>query len=447
MPDRKNLMTEMNRESQEATEVAQNKRRTFLGMGAIWWVRIGAFMAVVGPGIITANVDNDAGGITTYSISGASFGYTLLWSLIPITIALIVVQEMASRLGTYTGKGFADLIREKWGIRVTFYLMMALLVVNLANTMAEFAGWAEALQIFGISKYVSVPIGALVVWLLVARGNYKVVERIFLIATTIYITYIVSGFMAKPDWMLAAKDTILPPVSGQPTAYWITLVGVIGTTIAPWMQFYQQSSVVEKGIKPKDYKIARLDTIVGCIMAVTVAAFITFACAATLNKAGIQVTSAANAALALEPFAGKYASILFAIGLANASLFAASILPLSTAYTLSEGMGWEGGVSRKQQEAPQFHAIYTGMIVIGALVVLIPNAPLIPIIFISQVMNGVLMPVTAFFALKLVNERSLIGDAVNSRKFNVLAWACVAFGALGSIIMVVSMLFPQALGG
>jgi NRAMP (natural resistance-associated macrophage protein)-like metal ion transporter len=408
--------------------------------------RIGVFMAVIGPGIITANVDNDAGGITTYSIAGASFGYSLLWSLIPITIALIVVQEMASRLGVYTGKGFADLIREKWGIRTTFWLMMALLTVNFANTCAEFAGWAAALEMFGVSKYVSVPIAAFTVWILVARANYKTVEKIFLIATTVYITYLVSGFMAKPDWMMAVREIAVPPVSGQPPVYWLTLVGVIGTTIAPWMQFYQQSSVVEKGIKPKDYRAAAADTIVGSLMAVTVATFITLACAATLHKAGIQVTSAEEAAKALAPLAGKYASLLFAIGLANASLFAASILPLSTAYTISEGMGWEGGVSRRRHEAPQFHAIYTGMIVLGALVILIPNAPLIPIIFGSQVMNGLLMPITAFFALQLVNDRSLIGDAVNTKGYNVLAWACVAFGALGSCIMVVSMLFPSLLG-
>jgi NRAMP (natural resistance-associated macrophage protein)-like metal ion transporter len=400
------------------------------------------FAAVVGPGIITANVDNDAGGITTYSIAGASFGYSLLWSLIPITIALMVVQEMAARLGVYTGKGFADLIRERWGIRVTFYLMIVLLVVNFANTLAEFAGWAAALEIFGVSKYVSVPIGAFVVWLLVARGNYKVVEKIFLIATTIYITYIVSGLMAMPDWAQAGREVLAPPVLGQPAEYWICLVGVIGTTIAPWMQFYQQSSVVEKGIRPKDYKLAAIDTIVGCAMAVIVATFITFACAATLHKAGITVQFAEDAAKALRPLAGNYAAILFAIGLANASLFAASILPLSTAYTISEGLGWEGGVSRSSKQAPEFHAIYTGMIVLGAAIILIPGVPLIPVIFGSQVMNGVLMPVTAYFALKLVNDRRLIGDAVNSKRYNVLAWSCVGFGGIGSAIMVTSMLFP-----
>lgn len=408
--------------------------------------RIAMFFAIVGPGIITAMVDNDAGGVTTYSIAGASFGYSLLWALVPITIALIVVQEMASRLGVHTGKGFADLIREKWGIRVTFYLMIALLVVNFANTLAEFAGWAASLELFGISRYVSVPIGAFVVWIMVARGNYKVVEKIFLIASTVYITYIVSGWMAGPDWGEAVREIVMPPIAGQPTAYWITLVGVIGTTIAPWMQFYQQSSIVEKGIKPRDYKLAAIDTIVGCVLAVVVATFITLACAATLHPAGITIQFAEQAARALEPLAGKYASVLFAIGLANASLFAASILPLSTAYTISEGMGWEGGVSKKQKEAPGFHAIYTGMIVIAAGIILIPGVPLIPVIFGSQVMNGVLMPITAYFALQLVNDRRLIGDAVNSKRYNALAWGCVAFGGLGSAIMVTSMLFPNLIG-
>jgi NRAMP (natural resistance-associated macrophage protein)-like metal ion transporter len=409
-------------------------------------VRLALFFAVVGPGIITAMVDNDAGGVTTYSIAGASFGYSLIWALIPITIALIVVQEMASRLGVYTGKGLADLIREKWGIRVTFYLMIALLVVNFANTLAEFAGWAASLELFGINRYVSVPIGAFVVWIMVARGNYKVVEKLFLIASTVYITYILSGWMAGPDWGQALKEIVVPPVAGQPTSYWITLVGVIGTTIAPWMQFYQQSSIVEKGIKPREYKLAAIDTIIGCIAAVIVATFITVACAATLHKAGVNIQFAEQAAKALEPLAGKYASIFFAIGLANASLFAASILPLSTSYTIAEGFGWESGVSKTRKQAPEFHAIYTGMIVLGAAIILIPGVPLIPVIFGSQVMNGVLMPITAYFALQLVNDRKLIGDAVNSKRYNVLAWSCVAFGGLGSAIMVTSMLFPSLLG-
>jgi NRAMP (natural resistance-associated macrophage protein)-like metal ion transporter len=412
------------------------------------WVAVLAFLAVIGPGIITANVDNDAGGIATYSIAGSSFGYTLLWSLVPITIALIVVQEMASRLGVMTGKGFADLIREKWGIRVTFYLMVALLFVNLANTMAEFAGWAGSMEIFGVNKLVSVPIAALVVWLLVVRGSYNSVEKIFLFFTVIYVTYIVSGFMAKPDWGLALHQTLVPPLSGK-SAYWVCLVGVIGTTIAPWMQFYLQSAVVEKGVKPKDYKASATDVIVGCIITDVVAMFIIVACAATLNRHGLtNITSAEQAALALEPLAGKYASVLFAIGFANASLFAASILPLSTAYTVVEGLGWEGGVNRSFREAPQFNWIYTGMIFLGAAaIILIPQGALIPVIFGSQVLNGVLVPVTAFFALRLVNDRSLIGDSVNSPAYNVLAWACVLACSGAAIFMMLTTLFPHMLPG
>ncbi|HEY3318132.1 MAG TPA: Nramp family divalent metal transporter [Coriobacteriia bacterium] len=406
------------------------------------WAAVLAFLAVIGPGIITANVDNDAGGIATYSIAGASFGYTLLWSLIPITIALIVVQEMASRLGVMTGKGFADLIREKWGIRVTFYLMIALLFVNLSNTMAEFAGWAGSMEIFGVSKFVSVPIAALVVWLLVVRGSYNSVEKIFLFFTVIYVTYVISGFLARPDWGLALHQTLVPPISFKVT-YWVTLVGVIGTTIAPWMQFYLQSAVVEKGIKPKDYTASATDVIVGCIITDVVAMFIIVACAATLNKHGITVSSAENAALALEPLAGKYASVLFAIGFANASLFAASILPLSTAYTVAEGLGWESGVNRTFGEAPQFNWIYTGMIFLGAsAIILIPQRLLIPVIFGSQVLNGVLVPVTAFFALRLVNDRSLLGEHVNGRWYNYLAWASVLACSAAAIFMMITALFP-----
>jgi NRAMP (natural resistance-associated macrophage protein)-like metal ion transporter len=405
-----------------------------------------AFLAVIGPGIITANVDNDAGGIATYSIAGASFGYTLLWSLVPITIALIVVQEMAGRLGVMTGKGFAALIREKWGIRVTFYLMIALLFVNLANTVAEFAGWAGSLEIFGVSKYVSVPIAAFVVWLLVVRGSYNSVEKIFLFFTLIYVTYIVSAVLAKPDWGLAAHQTIAPTLSFK-TSYWVMIVGIIGTTIAPWMQFYLQSSVVEKGIKPKQYFANATDVIVGCIITDVVAAFIILACAATLNKHGISIQSAKDAALALQPLAGKYAALLFAVGFANASLFSASILPLSTAYTVAEGMGWEGGVDHAFHDAPQFNWIYTGMIIIGAAIILIPGAPLIPLIFGSQVLNGILVPVTAFFALMLVNDHSLMGKHANGRVYNWLAWACVLACSAAAIFMMVTAIAPNLLPG
>ena len=409
-------------------------------------VAVLAFLAVIGPGIITANVDNDAGGIATYSIAGAQFGYKLLWSLIPITIALIVIQEMAGRLGVVTGKGFASLIREKWGVRVTFYLMIALLFVNVANTVAEFAGWAGSLEIFGVSKFVSVPIAAIVVWVLVEKGTYSSVEKIFLFFTVIYATYIISGFLARPDWGLALHQTLVPQLSSA-TSYWVMLVALIGTTIAPWMQFYLQSAVVEKGVRPKDWKANTTDIVVGCIITDVVALFIVVACAATLHAHGIAINDAKDAAVALAPLAGKYAATLFAIGFANASLFAASILPLSTAYTVAEGFGWERGVNHDFDAAPQFNWIYTGMIVIGAAIVLIPGAPLIPLIYGSQVLNGVLVPVTAFFALRLVNDKSLMGERVNSRGYNVVAWVCVLSCSAAALFMMLTTVAPNLLHG
>jgi len=309
------------------------------------------FLAVMGPGIITANVDNDAGGIATYSMAGASYGYTLLWSLIPITIALIIVQEMVARMAVATGKGLADLIRENYGVKVTFYLMLVLFVVNLTNVMAEFAGVAASLEIFHISKYISVPLSAFFVWFLVVKGTYKSVEKVFLFACLFYVSYIVSGFMAKPDWNEVLRNTVAPEITWN-FNYTIMLVGLVGTTIAPWMQFYLQSSIVEKGVSADDYKPLRVDVIVGCIIAPVVAFFIMVACAATLHKNGITVETAQDAALALKPLAGIYASWLFSFGLFIASIFAASILPLSTAYSICEGMGWDAGVDKRFEEAP-----------------------------------------------------------------------------------------------
>ena len=403
-------------------------------------------LAILGPGIITGNVDNDAGGITTYSVIGARFGYSMLWMLLLITFTLAMIQEMSARMGVVTGKGLADLIRERFGIRLTMVVMVLLVFTNLTNTMGEFAGVAGASSILGLNRFIAIPVVAFFVWFLVVKGSYRAVEKVLLLFCVLFLTYVISAFMAHPNWGAVARSTVVPSFQMNPE--FISLfIATIGTTIAPWMQFYQQSSVAEKGIKPRMYKMAALDTIVGCVITNVVAVFIIVACAATLHMKGITVTSAAEAAKALIPFAGQYAGLLFAIGLANASLFAASILPLSTSYTICEGFGWESGVSRSPKEAPQFHAIYTGMIVLAAAIIMIPNIPLIPVIFISQVMNGMLMPVTAYFALRLVNDRKLIGDAVNSKKYNVLAWACVGLGGTGSVIMVVSMIFPHLLGG
>lgn len=393
------------------------------------------FLAVMGPGIITANVDNDAGGIATYSLAGAHFGYTLLWSLVPITLALIVVQEMCARMAVATGKGLADLIRENFGVKVTFYLMFALLLVNITNVMAEFAGVAASLEIFHISRFISVPLAALAVWMLVVRGNYKSVEKVFLFACLFYIAYVVSGFIAKPDWMEVAHQTFTPKVTFD-LKYSIMLVGVIGTTIAPWMQFYLQSSIVEKGIVPEDYNHIRLDVIVGCVIAPLVAFFIVVACAATLFKAGVHIEDAKQAALALQPLAGDYAAWLFAVGLFVASIFAASILPLSTAYCVCEGMGWEAGVDKRFEEAPQFFGLYTAMIVIGFVAVLLPHFPILGIMYFSQVGNGVLLPFILIYMLVLINNKGLMGEFTNSRLFNAIAILTVVTVIVLTLIMV-----------
>jgi NRAMP (natural resistance-associated macrophage protein)-like metal ion transporter len=382
------------------------------------------FLSIIGPGIITANVDNDAGGIATYSVAGAQYGYALLWSLIPMLVVLFMIQEMVARLGVVTGKGLSDLIREQYGVKITFFTMLALLLTNFGNITAEFAGLAASLEIFGISRYISVPLGAAAVWYLVVWGNYRVVEKVFLFACTVYLSYVISGFMANPPWGEVMMAMVIPTFHFEQN-YIFMLIGIIGTTIAPWMQFYQQASIVEKEIQVKDYRYVWWDVAVGCIFAVIVVFFIMVACAATLHANGILVKTAEDAAVALAPLAGKYAGVLFAIGLANASLFAASILPLSTAYSICEGMGWEAGVSKDFKDAPQFMGLYTGLIVLGAAFILIPGAPLIEIMLMSQVINGILLPFVLVFILLLVNNRELMGEHVNGRLYNGLSWLSV----------------------
>lgn len=398
------------------------------------------FLAVMGPGIITANVDNDAGGIATYSLAGAHFGYTLIWSFIPITFALIVVQEMCARMAVVTGKGLADLIRENFGVKVTFYLMLVLFVVNLTNVMAEFAGVAASLEIFHISKFFSVPIAGFFVWMLVVKGTYKSVEKIFLFACFFYIAYVISGFIARPDWNDVFAQTISPKFDFD-LNYSVMLVGIIGTTIAPWMQFYLQSSIVEKGITVEDYKHVRLDVVGGCILAPAVAFFIVVACAATLFNAGIEIESAKDAALALRPLAGNYATWLFAFGLFNASIFAASVLPLSTAYCICEGMGWDAGVDKRFEEAPQFFLLYAAMIIVGAGVVLIPKFPLLKIMYFSQVGNGILLPFILIYMLILINNKDIMGEFTNGKFFNMIAIFTVVIVIILTLVMVGFSLF------
>ena len=404
--------------------------------------RLALFLAVVGPGFITATVDNDAGGIWTYSVAGAQFGYTLLWVMIPTTIALVVVQEMASRMGAVTGKGLSDLIREEFGFRITFFLMLALVVTNFGNVMAEFAGVASSLELFGVSRYIVVPAAAAIVWLLVVKGTYDSVEKIFLVASGFYICYIVAGVLARPDWKAAAFATVTSPesVGIRNYGYLYMVIGLVGTTIAPWMQFYLQASVVEKGITKRQYRAARWDVIVGCLFAAVVAWFIVVACAATLHSTGqTEIRDAADAAQALRPLAGEYAYLLFAAGLFNASLFAASILPISTAYAVCEGLGFESGLDKKFHEAPAFYWLYTALIVIGAGVLLVPGFPLAHIMVLSQVVNGVLLPFVLIFMLFLTNDRELMGDQINSRGFNIVAWATVVV----MIVLTVAMVLTQ----
>lgn len=403
------------------------------------WAGLLIFLAVIGPGVITSNVDNDAAGIATYSIAGAHYGYSLIWSLIPITIALIVIQEMIARMGVVTGKGLSDLIRENFGVKITFYLLLTLIFANFGTTIAEFAGIAASLDIFGVSKYISVPVGAILVWVLVVKATYKSVEKIFLVACLVYLTYIVSGFLARPDW-IAVKDSILTPNLEFSAGAFGMLIGLAGTTISPWMQFYLQSTVVEKDVKLENYKYSRADMITGSFMVNIVALFIMVACAATLFEAGVKIEAAKDAAMALAPLAGKYASSLFAFGLLNASLFAASILPLSTAYVVCEGMGWEQGVDKKFSEAPQFYGLYSLLIFLGAGVVLWPNLPLIPIMFISQVINGIVLPVILVFILILINNEKIMGSYTNGRGFNILAWLTVTILVVLTILLLLLML-------
>ena len=398
--------------------------------------RLALLLAVVGPGIITANVDNDAGGITTYSVAGASYGYTLLWMLPLVAIALIIVQEMSARLGVVTGKGLADLIRERMGVRVTALILALLLFVNLANTVSEFAGVAASMELFGVSKYISVPLAAVAVWFLIVKGSYKTVERVFLLASAIYLSYVASGFIAAPNWSEVGR-AVLSPSFNLDVGFVTIFVTIIGTTIAPWMQFYQQSSIVDKGIQIKDYAYERVDVVVGSLFAVFVAAFITIACANTIFRSGLTITTAKDAALALGPLAGRYASILFALGLLNASLFSAAILPLSTAYTVCEAFGWENSVSRELKDAPIFFGIYTALIILGAAIILLPIRSLIQAMLISQTFNGVLLPVILVIMLVLINDKRLMGKFRNGRLFNILAWATVIILILLALILIV----------
>jgi len=418
------------------------------------------FLSIIGPGIITANADNDVGGITTYSIAGAQFGYSMLWLLIPVTVALIVTQEMCARMGAVTGKGLADLIRENFGVRVTAIVLLLFVLGDLGNTAAEFAGIASAapiLQTYAafLSKNLLVPLGAIFVFVTITRGNYKIVERVFFCFCIVYLAYVGSGFLVHPPWGEVLRQTIVPHFTPT-SAYLLTAIGVIGTTISPWMQFYIQSAIVEKGVRIKEYPYSRLDVISGSVITDVIAFFIIVSSAATIFAynahvpAGhhpITINDAADVASALQPLAGKYASLLFAIGLLNAAIFTASILPLSTAYYVCEAFGFESGVEHRFRDAPIFYTLYAGMIFIGAGFVLLPGAPLLATIFYSQVVNGALLPVVLVLMLVLINNPRIMGTYVNGLAFNIIAWATVIIvGALTVVSTIQSLFAPAAAG-
>jgi Mn2+/Fe2+ NRAMP family transporter len=394
----------------------------------------------MGPGIITANIDNDASGITTYSVAGARFGYGLLWTLIPTTVALVVIQEMIARMGIITGKGLSDLIREKYGIKTAFYMMLGLLIANFGNTVANLAGWAASMEILGFNKYIMVPAGAIVIWMLVTRGSYWFVEKILLFACLLYFGYVISGFVAKPDWAPVLRSAVLPQMQWK-SEYVMLSIAIIGTTITPWMQFYLQSSIAEKGIKKEHYKMSRIDVVVGCFITDIISFFIIVTCGALLFPHGIRINEASEAAIALRPLAGDYAYLIFALCLANASLLGAIIVPLATAYYICEAMGWEAGVNKTFHEAPQFMWIYTLTIALASVVILIPKAPLVFLMVLSAFLNGLLLPFVLIYALLLVNDTKLMGDYTNPRSYNYISWATVlAIVGLTVFLIVVNIL-------
>lgn len=382
------------------------------------------FLTILGPGIITGSVDNDAGGITTYSVAGATYGYNMLWTLIPCFIVLLVVQEMNARMGIVTKKGLADLIRENFGVKITFFIFLGLIIADIGNTATEFAGVAGSMQVFGLSKYISVPIGALFVWFLVVKGSYKSAERIFLVFSVFLLSYVVSAILAKPDWSQIGTAMVKPQIQ-MSGAYISMVIGMVGTTIAPWMQFYMQSSVIEKGIKIEDYKYEIWDIVIGCTITVVVAFFIIVACAATLHEKGISINEAKDAAVALKPLAGAFASQIFAFGLLVASIFSAAILPLATAFYICEAFGYEAGINKKTSEAPQFYGLFTAIIVIGVLIILMPNAPLIIITIWTQIINGMLLPVVLVCMMLMVNNKEIMGKYVNNAFKNIVGWTTI----------------------
>ncbi|MGW8272270.1 MAG: Nramp family divalent metal transporter [Thermodesulfovibrionales bacterium] len=394
------------------------------------------FLAVMGPGLITAMIDNDASGITTYSVAGARYGYALLWTLIPTTIALIIIQEMIARMGVVTGKGLSDLIRENFGVRPTLYMMMALFFANLGTTVANFAGWAAAMEILGLDRSLMVVVGGLIIWFLITKGSYRAVERILLAACILYFGYVISGLLSGPDWGGVLKRTFIPTMINDPQ-YVMLAIAIIGTTITPWMQFYLQSSIAEKGVKIEHFGFSRLEILLGSSVTDLISFFIIVTCATVLFPLGLTIQEASEAAVALKPLAGGYASVIFAVSLANASFLGAIIVPLATAYYTCEAMGWETGIGKGYREAPQFVFIYSVLIFISAAIILVPGAPLVTLMVLASFFNGLLLPFVLVFALVLVNDRRIMGEYVNSRIFNAIAWLAVVVLIVLTLMLVV----------
>jgi len=414
---------------------AKEKKNSF-------WRNFLIFLAILGPGIITGSVDNDVGGITTYSVAGATYGFKLLWTLIPAFIVLFIVQEMNARMGIVTGKGLADLIRENAGVKTTFFIFIFLLGADILNTTTEFAGVASSMGIFGISKYLSVPIVAVAIWLLVVKGTYRSAEKIFLMFSVCLLVYVVSAFLAKPDWNAVSK-AMLHPEMDMNFGYISTVIGLIGTTIAPWMQFYMQSSVIEKGLTIKNYKFTVIDVLVGCIATVAVAFFIMVACGSTMyvNGVGTQIHDASDAAIALRPLAGALASQVFGFGLFIAAIFSAVILPVATAFYVCEAFGYEAGIDKKWDEAPQFYWLYTLIIIIGAGIILIPSSPLMAISLWSQRINGVLLPVVLLCMMIIINKKDVMGEYTNNKLVNIIGWATIIILIALSVVMLITSIF------
>ena len=386
-----------------------------------FYQKLGLFLAIFGPGIITGSVDNDAGGITTYAVAGAMYGYNLLWTLIPSFVVLVAIQEMNARMGIVTGKGLADLIRENAGVKVTFFIFIGLILADIGNTTTEFAGVAGSMQALGVSKYLAVPLSAVAVWLLVVKGSYKSAEKVFLVFSLFLLSYIVSALLGKPDWS-AIGSAMVHPKEKFDFNYVVMVIGIIGTTIAPWMQFYMQSSVIEKGLTLENYKYTVADVVVGALITIVVAFFIIVACASTLHVNGIQIEEAKDAAIALRPLAGKAASVLFAAGLFVASIFSATILPIATAFYVCEAFGFEAGIDKKWREAPQFYWLFTIILIVSVVIILVPGAPLIQITIWSQVINGVLLPVVLISMLVIINKKEVMGEHVNKPLGNIIGW-------------------------